>query len=844
MSRRASRILLAFSVLEVWGGLARADWQEVSPDGRGASLPVLWSDPRPLSAALADPGGLAAAQRAGSLVFLSTNDDPEGDMPREVAYTRDGGSVVIVNRDTDLVTFLNVDTRQVTDSVPVGDYPLDVAVTPDNAYAVVPNALSDTVSIIDVATRSVVADVAITGSQPCAVAISPDSQYAVVGVINDAVSSTFSVIDLNTLSEVSSFPSAPQGVIGFFFTPESGISGELLTQFALSPDGTTIVQPDRGGSRVVLFDRASASQIASLTTSTLPTAVDLSADGTLAVVSHESSPGAVTTIDLVAHGVIASYSTTPDGLQSQVVRLTPDKSHALAAISNNVIFVNLSTGARAATISTGVVGDIELSYDGQYAFVSNFNSSVINVATRTLAKTLTLAACVDAAASPTELRAVALNNRFREDAQFYNINGASGLAEGLNLSGAAPEGDASRDLAISSDGTVGVVCNNTSRNVCMLDLVTNTVRSYVDVGERPLDVAITPDGAYAVVCAADADKVVIIDLATDTVVKNLSVFSRPARVRISPDSQTAYVLNVAGTDQISFIHLAGAASSIVAQRSAGQTGSAQGYPYTEISGIELSADGGTLAVCDSFNDLLRLFDTASMTQVAAVPVGDFPIRSAFSPDGTRAYVSNAFSDNVSVVSVAGAGSALITNVGTVDFPLSVDVDPAGAFVYVGNCGTSPGIRVLNTATNTFVKTVLFTNSMPRDAFLSPTDGVLYAIGYPASTEAELVRIAATGATASILSETPLTSGPSDMVFNNFRGLALAAQPIPDGVDALLFGCPEDLNADRFIDLDDLSILLVNFGQSGQTAADGDLNGDTAIDLTDLSMMLVKFGQGC
>ncbi len=83
-------------------------------------------------------------------------------------------------------------------------------------------------------------------------------------------------------------------------------------------------------------------------------------------------------------------------LSDQVIRVTPDNSHAIAAIANNTIFVNLTTGAEDARISTGVVGDIEISFDGRFAFVSNFNARIINIATRTLVATVPFAACVPA----------------------------------------------------------------------------------------------------------------------------------------------------------------------------------------------------------------------------------------------------------------------------------------------------------------------------------------------------------------------------------------------------------------------------------------------------------------
>ncbi len=54
----------------------------------------------------------------------------------------------------------------------------------------------------------------------------------------------------------------------------------------------------------------------------------------------------------------------------------------------------------------------------------------------------------------------------------------------------------------------------------------------------------------------------------------------------------------------------------------------------------------------------------------------------------------------------------------------------------------------------------------------------------------------------------------------------------------------DLNADGQVDLSDLSLLLVHFGETGATPEEGDLSGDGIVDLTDLSMLLVSFGQTC
>ncbi len=92
------------------------------------------------------------------------------------------------------------------------------------------------------------------------------------------------------------------------------------------------------------------------------------------------------------------------------------------------------------------------------------------------------------------------------------------------------------------------------------------------------------------------------------------------------------------------------------------------------------------------------------------------------------------------------------------------------------------------------------------------------------------------------------SGPGLFVGGSF-GFVGGADGFPSGGFAkwglAAPDCVGDLNGDGSVDLDDLSILLVNFGTTGSgTPEQGDLNGDGNIDLTDLSMLLVVFGVTC
>jgi len=342
------------------------------------------------------------------------------------------------------------------------------------------------------------------------------------------------------------------------------------------------------------------------------------------------------------------------------------------------------------------------------------------------------------------------------------------------------------------------------------------------------------------VCNGDNDRVSVIDLATDTRVADLPVYSRPAEVRISPDSQYAYVTTVAGTDRLHFIELDGADSQVVGSLVTGQMGSMI-YTYNVLSGIELSPDGSVLALCISFDDELLLVDTATQSELTRLPVGDFPIRVAFAPDGSKAYVTNSTSDNVYVVVIDGESSYVEAVVPGIDFPLTVTVDATGSFVYVGSFNySSPAIKVIDASANSVVKTVWLT-SRPRAAYLSPIDSILYV----GATDGELIRIDAAGPGSAVIDTTPLSAGPSDMVFSEALRTAVMAQPIPDGVDLVFFGCAGDLDGDGDTDHSDLGILLADWGCVGSEPEDcpGDLDGDFDTDHSDLGILLADWGCG-
>jgi YVTN family beta-propeller protein len=85
--------------------------------------------------------------------------------------------------------------------------------------------------------------------------------------------------------------------------------------------------------------------------------------------------------------------------------------------------------------------------------------------------------------------------------------------------------------------------------------------------------------------------------------------------------------------------------------------------------------------------------------VATVPVGTNPAGVAVTPDGTHAYVTNFFSNNVSVIDSANNTVAATVDVG--DRPNQAAVTPDGKYVYVTN-SNSNNVSVITTASMTAV----------------------------------------------------------------------------------------------------------------------------------------------
>ncbi len=83
---------------------------------------------------------------------------------------------------------------------------------------------------------------------------------------------------------------------------------------------------------------------------------------------------------------------------------------------------------------------------------------------------------------------------------------------------------------------------------------------------------------------------------------------------------------------------------------------------------------------------------------------------------------------------------------------------------------------------------------------------------------------------------------NDLTFDgNFASFTVTAL---NGYDYAIAGIPVlpgDANGDGRVDVNDLTIVLTNFGQTGMTWSQGEFTGDGTVDVNDLTIVLANFG---
>jgi len=800
------------------------------PDG---SLTQAWQRVGPVEVLAPEPAGTRSEALLLDLRFLGVGVPPEGDSPTELAFSPDGTLIVVAHRDSQNLVVFNAATRAVLRTVALSGSPNSLAFCADGVHVVTANVFEDTVSIADVLTGVEVAVVPV-GDQPGIVRVTPDGTLAIVG---NTLTSDLSVVDIAGAVELRRL--APVGFVQITSFGTWAVTYRF-TDFEITPDNATVIFPDKFNNRLQFFTIASGA-VTSLTTQTGPYGIDLSPDGSVAVVSHDYPNSLVSVIDVPGRAVTKTIPTGGTATSVPPIAMNPSKTKAVVTVQNGVRVVNLTTNAVSATLSTGAVNFEATTADGLYCVVGGYLGSIVSFAGETIVCNPLNSTTPDAlAVSPVNARAATAHILRKESMEVINTNGAAGYLEGTVPTGPPPEGDKARNVAVGSDGLRAVVINNHSQNATVFDLQTDSILHVVTVGERPGDVALTPDNNRAVVANLDSAFASVIDLTTG-LATHINISRRAGQVAVAPNGQYAYFAVVADGDGVWRINL----NTLQVEGARVLTGDMGGigFVFDQASGMTLSHDGATLVTCNSFTNNLSIINTATWSEALRLTVGTFPVRAVFSPDDSRIYVTNKNSNTVSVVANAGPSSYVITTINVGSQPWEMAVSPDGSRLYVGNFDAR-SISVINTSTYAVVNTI----PIPQTA------GAGQPVGLAMSADGTELYVAANGADFHVMDTTlaqivaTINTGlaPADLAFNEATRSALIPSPYgADGLSIVTLFPPGDFDADGDVDLLDVAVFQNCYtGSSGGPVASGcragDLDGDGGItleDYTDFEVLL-------
>jgi YVTN family beta-propeller protein len=763
---------------------------------------------------------------------------PEGDTPSGVAYSADASQIIISHRDSMNLIVWDAATQTFVREIALTGSPNDVAVSSDGVHAVTANVFEGTASVVDLLTGVEITSLPL-GISAGSVAISPDGATALVSIPQ---ASELAVIDVASATQIGTISDAPITQTLSFATE----TGAVTLQYSkpVFVDNQTFVLTDYANDALNFYD-VSAGLTAAVSVADQPLGVDVSDDGTMAIVAHNSEPE-VSIIDVTNQQFDRSIPLGTDGRGR--VALNGDATKAAVSISNACVVVDLTDDSVSPNLSTASVSELLTTADGDYAIGVGFYGSMISFASESIVSNLNFYVSTPiGAVAPVGNQVSMISNTFGEDLVVLNTDPAGPGLAAAQLSGPEFEGDKCRTVAVSPDGSTVAAVNIFSDSVTIIDAATSTVLGWAKTGQRPNGVKFSPDGSQIVVANLDSDYCTVIDVDTLTTTE-ITTQRRNAEVEISPDGQYAYLSQVANGDGVWRINLDTLAVD-GSKLTTGNMGSA-GYAYWPSSGIALSHDGTVLAVCGSFDDVLTLVDTTTWSKIIDVPVGDFPFRATFSADDSLIYVSNTNDDTVSVVENNGGSSAVIDTISVGDRPYESVVTSDGSTLYILNA-SDKNVGVVDLVSGVQTDTITLPISAGVGLYLNEDKNELYTATGTSSftvgpdgafTEQDGRFVVIDTLTNTIANEFDTDVTASDFICNADATLAAIASPNGDGAVVIRWvaDCEGDLNGDGLRDLSDLGILLASY----EIDDGGDIDGDGDTDLSDLGALLAVYDVPC
>ena len=538
-------------------------------------------------------------------------------------------------------------------------------------------------------------------------------------------------------------------------------------------------------STVTVVDTGTGRQKAQWTVGTDAFQAVFSPDGRFAYVSDTVSE-AVTVVQVSTGYVLA---TIPVGYQILWMAITPDgrilfaESYDYAYESHIVAIDTVTNTIRQVAGFAALLSPMVVSPDGRTLYVdSSFSAQpgllVIDTLLLTVRTTIPMGAANGLAISP-DGRFVYVPNLGSGGP--YNPNVAVVDTSTNTVSATIPLNTKLNPgpAQMSPDGSMlweseFPLYNNVDPVIVLIATATNQLVGQITLlGKKtPGAIAFSPDGKTAWV-VADGSAVQAVNVASLTAVSEVDSLGSTNGPAVSPDGKTLLLPNT-GDSQVAAIGVphGGRLASIAA--GAMNWSTSQNPLFVQGGGVAASPDGTRLYVTNYSSNNVSVIDAASKRVTRSVEVGASPVAVAVSPDGSKAYVANSFANSVSVINTKTFATTQIV-MPRYTYPSALAITPDGSHLYVagnnpvpdfGSCGCR--VFVIDTASNTVVNSIRL--DYPQAMTVSPDGAYVYVV----SAGTALYTISTT--TNKVISTMALKSyGPVDEPATS--GIAM----MPDGV---------------------------------------------------------------
>jgi YVTN family beta-propeller protein len=268
----------------------------------------------------------------------------------------------------------------------------------------------------------------------------------------------------------------------------------------------------------------------------------MDADGTqLFVVDYDGSVLVIDTGDYTAQ-------TSWDGCASDVV-VSPDGRHLYAAhnrltdgdVNGVVSVIDIAGVTTVATVPVNNVAALAISPDGSrlYAVSSDRRTyyeypagclSIIDTASHAVVETVAVGACPETVTASPDGAYLYITHYDTCSVTAVNLTTGNVTAVGLR--------DAPLAVAFTPDSGHAYVCN--ARSLTVIDTTANDAND-IDTGHLPRGLQLSPDGKRAYVTNFGDGTLSVVDTITNSVATTVDVPGHPDAVAVSPDGERIYV---------------------------------------------------------------------------------------------------------------------------------------------------------------------------------------------------------------------------------------------------------------------------------------------------------------